>query len=168
MRAHLPALIAASLVISFLGCGGAAPPASAPSAKSGQRVGFSLPSDEGALVTVPLSGARATVLDFFAPTCVPCKHKVPALHAKREALAEKGAKLVLVGVLADGESTQDAKRALASWGVSSPFLVDTEGTGQREAGVVTLPATLVLDASGDLKWVAPTAATADDVVAAVP
>jgi hypothetical protein len=75
---------------------------------------------------------------------------------------------VLVGVLADGESTDDAKRALGSWGVTAPFLVDRDGTGKREAGVTTLPATIVLDASGAVKWVAPPSATADDVVAAVP
>ncbi len=156
-----------ALVLTALsaGCGGAPPPSAPVTAKS---VGFALPSDDGALVTVPLAGARATVLDFFGPTCVPCKTKVPALEARRADLAAKGAKLVLVGVLADGESTDDAKRALASWGVKAPFLVDRDGTGKREAGVVTLPATIVLDASGAVKWVAPPGASAADVVAAVP
>jgi thiol-disulfide isomerase/thioredoxin len=164
------ALSTLGLALSACGPGpspGGAPP-SAPSDKLGQEVGFSLPSDEGALVTVPLAGARATVLDFFGPTCGPCKEKVPALDAKRAELAKKGAKLVLVGVLGDGESTDDAKRALASWGVTAPFLVDKDGTGKREAGVTALPATLVLDASGAVKWIAPPKATADDVLAAVP
>ena len=75
---------------------------------------------------------------------------------------------MLVGVLADGESTDDAKRALGSWGVTAPFLVDRDGTGKREAGVTTLPATIVLDASGAVKWVATPSATADDVIAGVP
>ncbi|HRG99906.1 MAG TPA: TlpA disulfide reductase family protein [Polyangiaceae bacterium] len=146
-------------------CGGSPPPSAPITAKS---VGFALPSDDGALVTVPVPGARATVLDFFGPTCEPCKAKVPALEARRAELAAKGAKLVLVGVLADGESTDDAKRALASWGVTAPFLVDRDGTGKREAGVVSLPATIVLDASGAVKWVAPPGATAADVLAGVP
>jgi thiol-disulfide isomerase/thioredoxin len=159
-HAVLRVLTVAALVA---GCGAAAPPSAPTTAKT---VAFSLPSDDGALVSVPVSGARATVLDFFGPTCEPCKTTVPALEAKRAELAAKGAKLVLVGVLADGESTTDAKRALASWGVTAPFLVDRDGTGKREAGVVGLPATIVLDASGAVKWVATPSATADDVVAA--
>jgi len=159
-------LHAALLALSSLGCGASSAPPSSPNAKNGRPIGFSLPSDEGTLVTIPLSGARFTVVDFFGPTCEPCKKSVPALHAKRAQLAEKNAKLVLVAVLADGESTDDAKRALASWGVTASFLVDKEGTGRREAGVDALPATIVLDAAGGVTWVAPVKATADDVVAA--
>lgn len=151
---------------ALAGCGTAPPVPSAPT--TAKAVAFSLPSDDGALVTVPVSGARATVLDFFGPTCEPCKAKVPALESRRAELAAKGAKLVLVGVLADGESTADARRALRSWGVIAPFLVDRDGTGRREAGVVSLPATLVLDASGAVTWVAPPSATAQDVLAALP
>jgi hypothetical protein len=72
----------------------------------------------------------------------------------------------LIAVLADNESTDDAQRALASWGVSAPFLVDREGTGRREAGVLDLPATLVLDERGVTKWAAPVGASTADVVAA--
>lgn len=144
------ALHALALALSSFACGGSGPPPSAPSDKLGQVIAFSLPPDEEALVTVPLPEARATVLDFFGPTCEPCKESVPALHGKRAELAQKGAKLVLVGVLA-GETTEDAKRALASWGVTAPFLVDKDGTGKREAGVTPLPAPLVLDAAGAVK-----------------
>jgi len=147
------------------GCGRGAP-ASAPNDKLGQLVAFSLPTNDGALVSVPLAGAHSTVLDFFGPSCEPCRKALPALYAKRGALATHGSKLLLVAVLADGESTDDAKRALVSWGVSAPFLVDSEGTGRREAGVKNLPATLVLDERGVSRWVAPVGASATDVVAA--
>jgi thiol-disulfide isomerase/thioredoxin len=141
-------------------------PASAANDKLGQPVSFSLPSNEGKLVSVPLAGAHATVLDFFGPNCEPCRKALPALYAERAALASHGAKLVLIAVLADNESTDDAQRALASWGVSAPFLVDREGTGRREAGVLDLPATLVLDERGVTKWAAPVGASTADVVAA--
>jgi thiol-disulfide isomerase/thioredoxin len=129
-------------------------------------VAFSLPSNEGALVSVPLAGAQATVLDFFGPSCEPCRKALPALYAERAALATHGAQLVLIAVLADGESTGDAVRALSSWGVNAPFLVDREGTGRREAGVRALPATIVLDERGVTKWAAPPGASAADVLAA--
>ena len=134
----------------------------------GQPIAFSLPTDGGALVAVPISGARATVLDFFGPTCAPCKKSLPALYASRDALAARGARLVLVAVLGDDESTALAASALATWGVKAPFLVDRGDVSRASAGVSKLPATLVLDAQGTLRWSAPAGATAGDVVAAVP
>jgi hypothetical protein len=149
----------------FSGCGQGVP-ASAPNDKLGQPVAFSLPTNEGALVGVPLAGAHSTVLDFFGPSCEPCRKAVPALFRERDVLAAHGSRLVLVAVLADGESTDDAARALSSWGVSAPFLIDREGTGRREAGVRALPATLVLDERGVTRRAAPVGAPAADVVAA--
>jgi thiol-disulfide isomerase/thioredoxin len=119
------------------------------------------------LVTVPPEDRLPLVLDFFAPTCLPCKDAVPALFAKRAEIEAKGARLVLVGVLADSESTEDARRALASWGVRAPFLKDSGGVSQRELGVDKLPATVILDGKGVVRWVAPDRATAEDVVTAV-
>ncbi|MCC6653491.1 MAG: TlpA family protein disulfide reductase [Candidatus Eisenbacteria bacterium] len=132
----------------------------------GKRVSFTLVSDAGQPVGVPLTG-RATVVDFWAPTCKPCQEKVPALHARRGELASAGVELVLVAVLADGESTADAAAALASWGVpGAPFLVDRDEVSAREAAVRGLPATHVYDRAGNLGWIAPVSASAGDVVAA--
>ena len=154
------------MAVILVGCSPAAPP-NAPSAALGHVVEMSLPTDRGALGAVPLRGARVTVVDFFSPTCAPCKEKVPALVAKRETLASAGVALVLVAILADGESTNDARRALAAWGVpGTPFLVDAGDASRREAAVRELPTTLVLDAGGTVRWASPVGATADDVVAA--
>jgi Redoxin len=141
-----------------------------PSASSpllGRPVTLSLPTNAGAIVQVPGPGDRSTVLDFFGPTCRPCKDRVPALVARRERLARSGARLVLVAVLSDGETTEDAERALAVWGVKLPFLVDHGGAAERDAGVDNIPETLVFDSRGDLRWVGTGDANADDVVAAV-
>jgi hypothetical protein len=136
-----------------LGCAKPAAP-SAPSAVLGQIVAFHLPSEQGALVPVPIPGARATLLDVFAPTCAPCAKKVPALLAERAQLAADGVRLVLVAVLADGESTEDAAGALRSWGAESPFLVDRGEVMLRTLAVDKLPASVVLDANGRVRWVA--------------
>jgi hypothetical protein len=93
---------------------------------------------------------------------------VPALVAKQGELRAKGAELVLVGVLSAGESTEEARGVLASWGVRAPFLIDRGESAKKEAGVTSLPATLVLGPGGKLLWVAPTGATAEDVAGAVP
>ena len=127
---------------------------------------FELPSNEGQLLSVPKPKARITVVDAFAPSCAPCAKKLPALMAKRSELAEAGASIVLVAVLASDESDTQALEALRSWGVEQSFLVDRGDVLRRELAVAQLPATVLLDAAGKVRWVAPTTATAEDIVAA--
>jgi len=150
------------------GCGRAArnAPPTAPNPTLGSTVALALPSTEGDLVELPQSGAKVTVIDAFSPTCEPCAKKVPALVAQRDELAELGAKLVLVAVLSDDESDEAAAAALSSWGVSSAFLVDRGEVLRRSLGVETLPATMVLDATGKVRWAAPSDADANAIVAA--
>lgn len=158
----LPVILACSVLS---GCGGASAPPSAPSRVLHQEVRFALPSDEGALVSVPLQGG-ATIVDAWSPSCVPCREKVPALVKRREELEAAGGKIALVAVLADGETTEAARTALTSWGVSLPFLVDRGAVLRRELAVETLPTTVVLDERGKVRWVAPANATVDDAMQA--
>ncbi|MBI4702509.1 MAG: TlpA family protein disulfide reductase [Deltaproteobacteria bacterium] len=139
---------------------------SAPSPALGRVVALALPSHDGALVSLPLAGVRATLLDAFAPTCEPCREKVPALLARQGEIESAGGRLVLVSVLAEGESTDDARAALRSWGAEAPFLLDRGEALRRECGVDALPASVVLDAQGVVRWIAPAGAGADRVVAA--
>lgn len=160
-------LVSLALLLLAAACGGpGALPPSAASPALGETHSFDLPSNTGDLITVPQPSAKLTIVDAFAPTCAPCREKVPALLAERDALAASGAKVVLVAVLADGESDADAARALASWGASAPFLVDRGGVLRRELAVDALPATVVVDQTGKVRWVAPVEATVEDVVAA--
>lgn len=72
----------------------------------------------------------------------------------------------LVAVLGDGESTDDAAKALASWGAPSPFLVDRGAVLLRERGLRGLPGTYVIDRDGAVRWESTPDSTDDDVVAA--
>jgi thiol-disulfide isomerase/thioredoxin len=134
----------------------------------GQGLSFSLPSNTGMLVTVPTGDGRATVLDFWAPTCVPCAKSLPELVASKHEIEQKGGRLVLIGVLSDDESTELAATTLKSWGVNEPFLVDRSQVAKAQLGVSILPATMVLDRTGKLIWAGPQGAQAKDVVSAVP
>lgn len=156
----------ASLAL-LAGCGGAPPSAAHP--KLNQEVSLTLPSSDGKLVTVPLRGKRSVVLDFFGPTCKPCEKAVPALQAKRGELAAKDSELVLVAVLGDGETSEQAAAALARWGVKgATFLVDKSDASRRELGVQALPATIIVDDKGVVRWVARDTASASEIVAAAP
>ena len=115
---------------------------------------------------LPLPSAPVTVVDAFGPTCAPCKKSLPALLAKKTELDAVGAKVVLVAVLGDGETTEQATSALRSWGVDAPFLVDRGEVLRGEIGVGGLPMTAVIDNGGTLRWIAPPEAPAEDVVSA--
>ena len=158
------ALLTAPLLVAA--CSSA--PASAPSSLLGKSVSLALPTDSGMLAQIPSAGARATVLDFWAPTCVPCRKKLPELMARKGDIEARGGKLVLVGVLEAEESTESARDTLRSWGINAPFLIDRGGASRSQADVTTLPATLILDARGTLRWVAPKEASAQDIVNALP
>src|SRR5262245_3510253 len=156
------------LVALLLGaCGSAPPPVAPPAPPPADTVGFELPSDAGSLVPVPQPSSPFTIVDAFGPTCEPCREKVPALLARRDLLAGKGAKIVLVAVLGEGETTEQAAAALNSWGAPAPFLVDRGGVLAREMGLKGLPSTYLIDGEGRVRWAGGGSATADDVAAAV-
>ena len=121
-------------------------------------VRFELPGDHDEKIAVPAAGARSTVIEVWSPTCESCKDRVSALVSHEMEIQQKGAKLVLVAVLSEGEAAEDAGKTLASWGVRAhPFAIDKGEVIRSRLGVNELPATVIL--SGDkLRWVAPTGA----------
>lgn len=156
-------------LLAFLGlvsCAGAMPSAPSDMLHKSLRLELDGPTDQK--VTVPAAGAKVTVLEFWSPTCEPCKTRVPAIVLRTADLRSKGAELVLVAVLSGDESAHDAEVALEAWGVRGQrSLVDRGDALQSQLGVNALPATAILE--GDvLVWLAPAEANADDVVKAVP
>jgi thiol-disulfide isomerase/thioredoxin len=129
-------------------------PGSAQHPLVGHPVDFTLPDDTGNLRHVPDESHRATVLDFWATDCAPCARTVPALALRRADLARAGIELHFVGVLRRDESLAAARDTLRSWGAGTPFLADRDGGVQRRLRIETLPATVVLDARGEARWVA--------------
>ena len=161
-RASLPALAC----LAAASCAAPPVPPSAPIASLGRSAAFSAPDDRGDLAHVPQQADRATVLELWATRCEPCRRAVPALAARAPGLAKEGIHVVLVGVLDGGEPLEDARAALASWGVGLPFLVDRGGGVARSLGVLGFPTTLVLDRRGVVRWAAPAGARAEAVAEA--
>jgi len=148
------------------GCGAASPPPAAEGAGA-SRLELTLVSNDGQPSRLPFAG-EITVIDYFAPSCAPCRAKLPALVARRAELATHGARLVLVGVLDSSDSTEAVEQALAAWGLPGEhFFIDRDGVSAKVAKVNEFPTTQVFDATRTLRFTGRVAATADDIVAAV-
>ena len=150
----------------LFGCGARSVAPSGSGAVLGEGVSFALPTNGGQLVRVPLSSVETTVLDFWAPSCTPCRATLPRLVEREAELNAEGARLVLVAVLAESETTAQAEATLSSWGVHDSFLIDRGGVSESQAGVRALPTTLVVDRRGIVRWVAAENTSTDDVIAA--
>lgn len=161
------AALAALLCFALAGCM-ASGARSAETTSLNKPIPMSLTRDDGAPAAIPVPGARAAVLDFWSPTCEPCKRTIPAMLAKRAELEKRGAVHVLVAVLEKGESADDARAVLSLWGIQEPFLVDSGGALLAKVGARDVPAFAVVDAAGVLVWLAPDGITAADVLAAIP
>jgi len=131
------------------------------------QVRFVLASDCGDMVTVPPADKKKVVLHFFSPTCASCRKRLPALADRRDDISARGARLVLVAVLSDNESTDQATAALRDWGVPWPFLVDPSGASRSLLGVGHVPASVIVDGKGKLLWVSPEDAAAEEVLDAL-
>jgi thiol-disulfide isomerase/thioredoxin len=108
------------------------------------------------------------VLDFWSPSCEPCKRTIPAVLARRADIEKKGAVHVLVAVLQKGESVNDARAALATWGIDERFVVDEDGALLAKIGVPEVPAFAIVDSAGLLHWVAPPGVTISNILDAIP
>lgn len=156
--AILPVALAAA------GCYGPLPSVQTPTLD--QPVPTTLIGDDGA--PTPIPGGRTVLLDFWSPTCPPCKRTIPAVLARRADIESKGAVHVLVAVLEKGQSVNDAKAALALWGIQERFVIDPEGAFFAKIGARDVPAFAIVDAAGVLRWVAPDGVTISNVLDAIP
>lgn len=166
MATRVLAPLALLLPLSLAACAAGVP--SAETAMLGKPVPVTLARDDGAPAPIPVPGARSVVLDFWSPTCAPCKVTIPAVLAKRAEIEAKGAVHVLVCVLEKDESIEDARAVLSLWGINEPFLVDRDGAMLAKVGARDVPAFAIIDSAGVLQWVAPDGVTIKDVLAAIP
>lgn len=139
-------------------------PKSSHAASCSVEQGFSAPDDHGVLRRVPASADNAVIVDICASWCEPCSHAIPKLAKQREHLEQDGVRVVILVVLEQSESIADARRTLTSWGVNGPFMIDRGGAIMRKLGFRSLPATVVLDGSGSVRWKSSTGSSIDDAI----
>lgn len=91
---------------------------------------------------------RPVIVNFWGPTCVPCRTEVPLLKSKLEAHASDG--LTVVGVLMD-DPPEPARKFIADEGATWPTVDDPSGTIKQAYHVVARPQSYFIDRDGILR-----------------
>lgn len=104
----------------------------------------SFPVLDGGLGTFADFAGRPVVVNFFASWCEPCKAELPDLAVVHEELREQ---VTFVGVNVR-DSEEDARRLLDATGVDFTVARDPSGTLSEAFGVINMPSTFFLDATG--------------------
>ena len=100
---------------------------------------------------VQLSSLRGQVVlvNFWATWCSPCKEEMPVLQAFYQAHQAENFLLLGVNVSDDAE---DAARYMAENGFTFPVWSDPPGNILMDLGLRGLPASILVDADGNLQW----------------
>jgi cytochrome c biogenesis protein CcmG/thiol:disulfide interchange protein DsbE len=122
---------------------------------SGRAIAVDQPAP--AIVGTTLDGAafdladlrgRPVVVNFWGPTCIPCRTEFPLLKAK---LAEHGADgLVVVGVLM-ADPPDLARPFVAEQGATWPTVIDPTGAIKGAYRVLARPQSYFIDCDGILR-----------------
>ena len=100
---------------------------------------------EGAPFDLSAYAGRPVIVNFWGPSCVPCRDEFPLLIAKLAEHAADG--LAIVGVLTD-DPPEPARRFVADYGATWPTVEDPGARIKATYRVVARPHTFFIDRSG--------------------
>jgi cytochrome c biogenesis protein CcmG, thiol:disulfide interchange protein DsbE len=103
--------------------------------------------DGEALSLADLRG-RPVIVNFWGPSCVPCRDEFPLFRAKLDAHAADG--LAIVGILMF-DPPAPARDFIADHGASWPTIDDPEGTIRAAYRAIARPQTYFIDRDGVIR-----------------
>jgi cytochrome c biogenesis protein CcmG/thiol:disulfide interchange protein DsbE len=105
---------------------------------------------DGASLDLAGLRGRPVVVNFWGPSCVPCRDEFPLMLEKLAEHEDDG--LAIVGVLTD-DSEEPARRFVADLGATWPTIVDPGGEIKARWRVVGRPTSFFIDRDGVLQSV---------------
>ncbi|HSL75660.1 MAG TPA: TlpA disulfide reductase family protein [Candidatus Limnocylindrales bacterium] len=91
---------------------------------------------------------RPVVVNFWGPSCIPCRDEFPQFIRELDARAADG--LAIVGVLTD-DPPEPARRFVAEYKATWPTVVDPDESIKRTYRVVARPFTWFIDRTGVIR-----------------
>jgi peroxiredoxin len=130
---------------------------------------FALPNLAGGDVRLSDHRDKIVLVNFWYTNCAPCREETPALQAVYSKLADQGLQIIGVNVRQNeraGPSGEDDIRAFVNANnVTYPIALDTDGQVDRDYQVYTLPTSVLIDKSGNVRYLLFSAVTSDEVEA---
>jgi cytochrome c biogenesis protein CcmG/thiol:disulfide interchange protein DsbE len=139
----LPALaVALAVIVGVAACGSAGPAVGRPVP---ELAGTTL---DGTAVRLSDLRGRPVVVNFWGPSCIPCRDEFPLMLAK---LAEHEADgLAIVGVLTD-DPPETARVFVADFGATWPTVLDPDRAIKSGWQVIARPTSFFVDRDGVLR-----------------
>ena len=93
---------------------------------------------------------RPVILNFWGPTCIPCRDEFPLLAAKLAEHADD--RVALIGILTDDPAPL-ARNFVSEFGATWPTVEDPEKASKHAYRVLGRPQTFFIDAAGIVRSV---------------
>jgi len=103
---------------------------------------------DGETLSLGALRGRPVIVNFWGPSCVPCRDEFPLLIAKSAEHADEG--LAIVGVLM-GDPPEPARAFVEEFGATWPTVIDPDGAIRTAYRVAARPQTYFIDADGILR-----------------
>ena len=110
---------------------------------------FTLRSVDGPNLRLQEQRGRVVLVNFWASWCGPCRQEMPHLNKLYDKY--RGSGFVLLGVNID-DNARTATELAAKLGLRFPVLLDTDKTVSRLYEMGAMPATVVIDREGRVRY----------------
>lgn len=145
LRSHLAGGVAIlpMLVLAFLtGCGGS---------ESQPAPDFSVTRFDGTeFKLADQAGVSAVVVNFWYPSCPPCREEMPAFESAWKQVRDEGVEFIGIFVPQGFDSEQDARDFVNELGLTYGFATDLGAWIARSYKLVAFPTTFFIDKSGSI------------------
>ena len=115
-------------------------------ADRGRPPDFTVPTPDGASLTLAGHRGRVVLLNFWATWCVPCREEMPAMERLYQRFKDRG--LVVLAVSVDAPGSAAVVSFAKELGLTYPIGLDPKMALARQYGVRGLPASFLLDRTG--------------------
>ena len=109
---------------------------------------FTLSTPSGASLSLAELRGKVVLLNFWATWCVPCRKEMPAIEALYQRYKDRGLEVVAISL--DKGSTSGVESFVKEMGVTYRVVLDPTWAMARTYGVRGLPATFLLDRTGNV------------------
>jgi tetratricopeptide (TPR) repeat protein len=108
----------------------------------------------GGPVDLAAERGKVVLLWFFATWCPHCKQTMPHMSSRWQRYKDRPFLLVAVTHNSQDQTTETAKAFVADpqWGITYPAAVDLGGRTSRELESSAVPAAVLIDKKGNVRW----------------